>query len=144
MDCHIRSGIFESCVMLGATYDYFEPWPWVNDCRHLNYPMPKWVRSTKQNFDYTLQYGFALCEEFGYRFDKIHKSQSILEWISRNLPMDNLHDTILTDWPRSFGNFRSEIDTTNDAVRDFREYYRRSKKHLARWTRREIPDWYYI
>lgn len=144
-DSHVRKIILESIEMMGYTYDEgkFEPLPLLHKKgRHLNHPMSLWVRQTKQNFDWTLQHAYGLSEEFTYRTGKIHAWHKHLDWIAFNLPLNNLYDYEQTDWPRCFGEFKEIIEVTDDAVRDYRKYYKLGKRHLAKWTKREIPEWY--
>lgn len=146
-DAHVRKIILESVEMLGYAFDqgHFKPWPWLHKSgRHLNHPMSKWVRDSKQNYDWTLQHAYALCDEFYYRFNKTeqHKCRSYLDWIAANLPLKNLRDFEMTDWPRCFGDYKDVVGVTSDAVHDYRRYYMIAKRHLANWTKREIPDWY--
>jgi hypothetical protein len=146
-DAHVRKIILEATEMMGYTFDHgkFKPWPWLHNYgNHFNHPMSKWVRASRQNFDWTLQHAYALCDEFAYRFDKKvqHKCREYIDWIAANLPLKNLSDTGSTDWPRCFGPWREKIDTSEDAIYDYRRYYMMSKRHLAVWTKREIPEWY--
>jgi hypothetical protein len=142
-DAHVRKIILEAIEMMAYTYTKFDPWPWVpKSGRHLNHPMSKWVRATRQNFDWTLQHAYALCDEFTYRFEKIHKCQSYLDWISANLPLDNLRNYQQTDWPRCFGDYKELVGRSDNAVYDYRRYYMLAKRELAFWTKREMPEWY--
>jgi hypothetical protein len=146
-DAHVRKIILESVEMMGYAFDEgeFKPWKWLHDKGlHVNHPMSRWVRYSRQNFDWALQHAYSLCDEFFYRFDKIqhHKCREYIDWIAANLPMDNLPDNGQTDWPRCFGHYKETVGITNDAVYDYRRYYMIAKRHLANWTKRPIPDWY--
>lgn len=144
-DAHVRKIILEATEMMGYAYNKgeFAPWPWVSSKgRHFNHPMSKWVRESRQNFDWTLQHGYALCNEFEYRFGKKHKCKDYMDWIAMNIPIDNLENTERTDWPRCFGAYKEDMDLTQDAVFDYRNYYKIAKRHLIKYTKREIPEWY--
>jgi hypothetical protein len=149
-DAHVRKIILESVEMMGYAFDRgrfdrgrFEPWPWLHTKgRHKNHPMSLWVRSSLQNYDWTLQHAYALSEEFTFRFGKIHKCHSYLDWISSNLPLQNLGSSRLTDWPRCFAGYQDTVGVSEDVVYDYRRYYMIAKRHLANWTKRPIPDWY--
>lgn len=144
-DAHVRKIILEATEMMGYAYDKgdFKPWPWLHSSgRHLYHPMSKWVRTSRQNFDWTLQHAYALCDEFSYRFGKQHKCRDYLDWISHNIPLPNLPDTGQTDWPRCFMHYREMVGVTDDAVHDYRRYYMLAKRHLSKWTKRPIPEWY--
>jgi hypothetical protein len=143
-DAHVRKIILEATEMMGCAYDdgYFAPWPWVSKSKFVNHPMTIWVRESRQNFDWTIQHAYALCDEFEYRFGKRHKCRDYIDWIAMNIPIDNLENSGRTDWPRCFGNFKDDISITNNAVEDYRNYYKIAKRHLIKYTRREIPFWY--
>lgn len=130
--------------MMGYAYDHgkFKPLPWLhNKGRHYNHPMSLWVRLSRQNFDWTLQHAFALCHEYTYRYDKIHAYLPHIGWIAEHLPLDNLLDLGLTDWPRCFGQWRDIVGVTNNVVFDYRRYYIVAKR-FATWKKRPTPEWF--
>lgn len=45
---------------------------------HKNHPVSIWVRETPDNYKYTLDYFVKICNEYTYRFGKVHKSESLL------------------------------------------------------------------
>lgn len=45
---------------------------------HKNHPVSIWVRDTQDNYKYTLDYFVKICNEYTYRFGKVHKSESLL------------------------------------------------------------------
>lgn len=161
-DSHVRKIILEATIMMGYAYYYarddilkeellkFEPLPWLfttkGGLRHLNHPMSKWVRNSISNFLWTLDHTQALCEEYSYRKYHLatHAYTYHIDWIRNHVPKQNFSsiNTSLTDWPRCFGDFKYVIPTTDDIVADYRKYYILANKHLAKWTRREIPSWY--
>lgn len=146
-DSHVRKIILEAVEMMGYAYSHgqFQPWPWVHSKgRHINHPMSKWVRASKENFDWTLQYAYALCDEFFYRFNKTqhHKCRAYLDWISNNLPLENLPSLGFTNPPRCFAAYAEQIEQSDDVVFDYRRYYTLGKRHLAVWTKRGEPFWW--
>ena len=147
-DFHVRKIILESVEMMGYAYTpgTFSPLPNLHEHRrHFNHPMSLFVRRSKQNFDWTLQHAQALCREFTFRnkIGKIHAYQSKIDWIAANLPLENLSNSGLTDWPRCFGQVKETVGETNDIVYDYRRYYVIGKRHLAKWTKRETPFWWH-
>lgn len=146
-DSHVRKISLEAVEMLGYAFDHgqFKPWPWLHKSgRHYNHPMSQWVRRSRQNYDWTIQHAYALCDEWLYRFerDRHHKCREYLDWISANLPIHNLSNFGQTDWPRCFGQFKDRINLSDNAIYDYRNYYMVAKRHLAVWTKRPIPEWY--
>ena len=145
-DFHVRKIILEAVEMMGLAYDdgRFEPLPSVVYSRHVNHPMSKWVRRSRQNFDWTLIHTNALLDEFTFRrpVPKEHAYRSKVNWICNNIPLKNLPDIGMTDPPRCFGIYHEQIETSGDIVYDYRRYYMMAKRHIAKWTRREIPEWW--
>ena len=130
-DSHVVKIILESCQMMATAYPQGTA-PYKRT--HANHPMSVWVRSHADNFLWTLSYCYALCAEYTYRFDKIHKSQAVADWYFNNLP--DIPDGF-TDPPRCFGQF--VVPITEDVVTDYRNYYKVAKAHLFKWKNREIP-----
>lgn len=143
-DRHVVKIILEAVEMMGYAYSHgeFKPLPWLSPKRrHLNHPMSKFVRASKQNFDWTFQHTVALCDEYTFRYKKVHAYKKHVDWIGMNFPLSNLHDLGRTDWPRCFGPWREVVGVTDDAVYDYRRYYMIAKR-FATWKHRPIPDWY--
>lgn len=44
---------------------------------HVNHPSNVWARSTDSNYDWLLRHFKALCDEYTFRFGKVHASQSL-------------------------------------------------------------------
>ena len=51
---------------------------------HYNHPTAKWVRRTRANYNYTCLIGLALCREYTHRYNKTHKCEVRLQWLSEN------------------------------------------------------------
>ena len=104
---------------------------------HKKHPCTLWAAATRSNFLWLCELGLALCNEFTYRYGKIHKTQDVLrrcvKW-SRHIPIG-----LLTDFAQAM-----PVEHKRDnAVMASREYYRKVKMHLAEWRGREAPYWYY-
>ena len=79
-----------------------------------------------------------MCSEYTYRYGKIHKSQSVIDWTRDNEPD-------IPDIPRTpFAQAMPDDVKDEDAVKAYRNYYCKYKTHLAKWTKREVPCWYTI
>lgn len=143
-DRHVIKIILEVVEMMGYAYDKgdFKPLPLLyKKGRHVNHPMSLWVRGSKCNFDWTLQHAYGLCDEYSYRYDKVHAYRKYIDWIAFNLPINNLPDFGRTDWPRCFGPWKEVIGNSGDIVKDYRKYYMIGKR-FATWKKRPIPEWY--
>lgn len=108
---------------------------------HFNHPMSIWVRESKANFDWTIEYCQSLLNEYTFRYNKIHKGQSVLDQIRHFQFTIVFPQTQSTKMPRCFGAFKGIIPETDDVVTDYRLYYKLAKSHLFRWKNRDVPRW---
>jgi hypothetical protein len=46
---------------------------------HQHHPMRKWVSESQANFEWALNHGLALCDEYTHRYGKVHKTRALLE-----------------------------------------------------------------
>lgn len=54
---------------------------------HVNHPCSQWVRAHRNNYLWTASLALALCKEYSARYGgKQHKTQALLEVLSRTLP----------------------------------------------------------
>lgn len=52
---------------------------------HKNHPCVLWVYKSLSNYIWLCKLGLEICKEYTYRYDKIHKSQTVIEWCIDNL-----------------------------------------------------------
>ena len=144
-DKHVVKIILEAVGMMGYAYDQgdFYPLPWLKKKGpHYFHPMSKWVRETKQNFDWAFQHTEGLLNEFTFRYGHEHSYQPHIKWIGNNFPLANLPAYGMTDWPRCFGDWKEKVGVSEDIVYDYRRYYMVAKRDIVKWTKRPIPEWY--
>jgi hypothetical protein len=134
VDRHVVKIILEACQMMATAYPKGGA-PYKHT--HANHPMAIWVRSSLDNFIWTLDYCYALCSEYTYRYGKRHKSQDVADWFADNLP--NIDDAGFIDPPRCFGEIKAS--KSDCIVKDYQDYYRVGKTHLFKWSKREKPSW---
>lgn len=105
---------------------------------HKNHPCAKWARQSDENYGYLCEIGLALCKEYTYRYAKVHKSQAIIEWCANNVPL----------LPRDVGLTKPAMAMPDEykiglsVVQSYRNYYNGAKADFAKWTKREIPQWF--
>lgn len=103
---------------------------------HQNHPCVKWASKTYDNFDWLRKLGLELCKEYTYRYGKIHKCQPLLEDLI--IPsFDKFSDKGSTPFVQAMPNEYKD----KDPVKAYRNYYLGAKKHILKYTRREIPFW---
>ena len=120
----------------------------------VSHPLAIWIRNNVNNYNYAIELCKCLCEEYTYRYHKVHKCQKHLEYLKENLP--------------PFGKFQQYKDTTTlssnrvfqsmgitqvplampiecmvkDTINSYRKYYLMHKKRFVIWTGRPVPDWF--
>lgn len=106
---------------------------------HLNHPSAIWTRSNRSCYNYLHTLLIALCEEYTYRYGKIHKVESsgLLDRLAT--PPENISDGEFTEPTPAMP---SEFIVPGDSVESYRRYYVGAKRHLASWKNREQPYWY--
>lgn len=105
---------------------------------HRNHPCAVWTRASRSNFIWTCEYGLALCKEYNFRYLKFHKCEAVLRWCLweyQTIPLgDRTPFAVAIPEPH-------RIESA-DPVCQYRHYYNLGKRHLAKWTRRQPPEWY--
>lgn len=104
-----------------------------------NHPCAVWVRENSANYRYTANLLYALCKEYTYRYDKIHKvERTILPYLLQ-LPKNITHSNTQTP---PYLAMPVERVIYESAVENYRNYYLVDKSYIGVWTKREIPEWW--
>lgn len=140
-DKHVSKMIVESAQLLSTAihvanstlhrrYGLYKP-------THLFHPCARWTRATRDNFQYVLDLGSALCEEFHDRFGNSHATQAILEIFYKKNLAAQISPGELTLPPLAM----PEQYHNADPVHAYRIYYAAEKFKFAQW-RAGIPPWW--
>jgi len=110
---------------------------------HVNHPVSKWVRASRQNFLWTLRHAYGLYLERYCRLDKGHKTVKVLDWIDLNgrsleFPMEDRTPFAIAISDDKLCRKDPEWDITNP-VKCYQLLYKHDKKTIAKWTNRDIP-----
>lgn len=145
-DRHCVKMILETAQMLCSAFHLQHPEldiPY--KLTHPNHPCSVWMRQSSENFDWLVEHGFALSNEYSKRYHKIHKTRDVLVWVNRHKHLLKFPKTGLTDFPIA-------IKETNrcwqvpgfgkmDRVSQYRLYYIHDKP-FAKWDHGPTPDWF--
>ncbi len=109
--------------------------------RMRNHPCAVWVR-TREGFLYTEELLWHLCNEFEYRWGKVHATKQFYF----DLPIPNLETMFpyrrrrkpvalaVSTFPRFIG----------DPIKTYHTYYMMDKVRFATWTKRPKPSWWVV
>lgn len=105
---------------------------------HINHPSAIWVRQSHDNYKWLWLLLDALCKEYTYRYNKIHKveREGLLEQL-RFVPSGiKEHPTFTEPTPA----MPDEYKVAGDSLESYKQYYRYAKKELWGWKGREMPS----
>lgn len=131
-DKHVVKLILESAQMLCSVFPAGQA-PYKRT--HYSHPCSIWARTSKQNYEWLINYGLALCNEYTYRYNKTHKSMAVIQWCRDNMPM--LPDSGLT----RFAQAMPDKYKCEDVVQSYHNYYIGEKTKLLTYTKRKPPEW---
>jgi len=111
---------------------------------YYNHPVSVWVRKTKDNFDWTIEHGIALCEEYTRRYKRRHGSQNAIEYFQQQGKNLVFAESGLTEFARCFSEFKPMLDLTEpNPIAAYQKFYWLDKREFARWPSiRDIPNWW--
>ena len=134
-DRHVVKMILETAQLLCTTHHQTGNHRVPYRSTHINHPCAIWARESLDNYLWLRDLGLALANEYSYRYEKIHKTQIVIE----DLKTPDLKKKGLTDFELAMP---EEYVIKNDIVGSYRNYYRRGKSHLAFWKKRGKPFWW--
>lgn len=135
-DKHVVKMILESAQMLCA---HFESGQAPYKRCYYNHPCTKWVRESLSNYQWLIQHAKAICNEYSYRYKKVHKSEAVIDWCSENV---NKVGPIIPD--QGLTAFAQAVPIRykdSNTVTAYRTYYRNEKLSICKYTKRSWPDW---
>jgi hypothetical protein len=151
-DKHISKIILEAVQMLCTAIQIIDE---ENDIKnkiklykiaHKNHPVTIWMRTSLENYTWTLNLIEAMHNEWKYRYnhppDKMHKSYIVAKYLREYAPSANKFPMKgLTPFALAM-----PIECkTEDPIASYRKYYQTPEKQkIASWKNREKPSWYQI
>lgn len=101
---------------------------------HINHPCVKWAQQSFWNWSYLRELAMELCNQYKYRYGKIHKSYYVLA----KLRQPELPDTKFTEPPKCMPD-ECKVDGVIDS---YRKYYCDIKSKFAKWKSGDNPKWF--
>ena len=162
MDRHVVKMILEYCQLMstahrildGLEYEDYSPngrrvkrfkLPETKDsviysATHINHPSAVWARANKQNYLWLHKLTVALAREYTHRYGKVHacETNGLIKTLAT--PPNNIPNGKFTEPTPAMP---KEYISDDDSIKSYREYYRKGKTHLASWSERSLPDWYF-
>ncbi len=149
-DKHVSKMILEAVQMLCATIQILDPDNPISShvklykISHKNHPVTIWMRTSLENYMWTLDMVEAMHDEWKFRYnhpsDKMHKSYILATYLRQFAPSaDKFPTTGLTPFAMAM----PDEYKRSDPVEAYQLYYQSpDKKKIATWKNREKPAWY--
>lgn len=158
VDKHVIKMILEIAQVLSTAVQEISPGPDTDAAlekkllyrkTHVRHPVAIWVREHPHNYKFALRLGYALCDEYTFRYNKQHKTKRVLDYLAAAMPSkwDLSPETIaaarvgphkVTPPPQVM----PEMYRHSDPIAAYRAYYSSStKEHLHAWRKRKSPEW---
>ena len=104
---------------------------------HINHPSAVWVRESVANYIWLYKLFEKLCDEYTFRYGKVHSTDALLRDLLIS-PPKKIKDGGLTKMPQAMPDHCKKPDS----VDAYRTYYIQEKKRFAKWTKRDVPEWF--
>uniref|UniRef100_A0A6C0F513 Uncharacterized protein n=1 Tax=viral metagenome TaxID=1070528 RepID=A0A6C0F513_9ZZZZ len=149
-DKHVSKILLEAVQMLCTTMQIIDPNNKINTkiklykIAHKNHPVTIWMRTSLENYLWTLDLVEAMHNEWKFRYnhppEKMHKSYIIAKFLRGHAPAaKKFPSTGLTRFALAM-----PIECKQeDPIESYRSYYQTPEKQkIASWKNREKPEWY--
>jgi hypothetical protein len=104
---------------------------------HINHPSAIWCRHSIQNYSWLYSLLVSLCEEYTYRYGKVHKCESIGLVKTLSVLPNNLHVKPFTEPTPAMP---EEYKVPGDSIKSYHNYYNGEKQRMFAWKKRPVPN----
>ena len=103
----------------------------------VGHPCTQWTMESRMNYRWHATHALALCREYTHRYEKVHNSQGLIEYLFNREPL-NIKEGGLT----KFAVAMPDQYKVECSVESYRNYYRGEKAYFAKWKNRDTPVWW--
>ena len=106
---------------------------------HINHPSAVWVRQSEANYIWLSKLLRALCTEYTYRYNKVHKVQrdGLMDKLIKKIPKNISYDDFTEPTPA----MPDKYIVAGDSVQSYKNYYLGDKQRMFSWKMRNQPSW---
>jgi hypothetical protein len=103
-----------------------------------NHPCTQWTAASIQSYMWLCELTFKMCGEYTKRYGRKHACEEICRWYASNRP------ELPAIGIAPFAQAMPEDCKSPDAVKAYRDYYKKYKARFAKWAHSERPPWFDI
>jgi len=108
---------------------------------HMKHPCTIWTMESQLNYLWHYQLFEELCDEFTYRYDKVHSTDKKLRTILKTLPNNIPFTKKKTPFRLAMGSNPECMH--DDPVKSYREFYKTKQERFSMtWKKRPTPAWF--
>lgn len=134
-DRHVVKMVLETAQLLCAAYPEGEA-PYKRT--HYNHPCGVWTRESSANYEWLLDHGDALADEYTRRYGKRHKSQDVIDWCRDGMSTLDFPSHL----PTPHAQCMPDEYKHENVVEAYRRYYVEDKAYMAEWNNTRSPGWW--
>lgn len=113
---------------------------------HFNHPSTVWTRESCCNYSWHYEHFIGLCDEYTYRYGKVHSTDTKLRKILKTLPNNINRSGGMTPFKLAMSSNPEcvvhDLGGTN-AVESYKNFYQTKQKRFKMvWTKRPMPKWF--
>ena len=107
---------------------------------HHNHPSTVWTREAHDNYMWHYEHFVALCDEYTYRYGKVHMTDTKLRDILATPPSKIAAGKTTI---RLAMNNEPQCIVDGDPVQSYRNYYQTKQDRFSMaWSKRSVPEWF--
>lgn len=104
---------------------------------HQRHPCVLWANQTLSNWNWLVEHGIALCQEYSQRYKKVHKSLEVIQWCRNQggRPSEESLTPFVLAMPKEY--YRAT------PVESYQAYYH-SKAKFTKWEHTSKPSFWQL
>jgi len=108
---------------------------------HAKHPCTLWTMESSCNYEWHYQHFIALCDEYTYRYGKVHATDIKLRTLLKQHPI-NIPKGDMTKFALAM-KAHPECMFEDDPVKSYRMFYETKKDRFKMiWSKRNTPEWF--
>ena len=108
---------------------------------HVNHPSNEWTRDCSGNYLWLYQLWHHLCQEYTHRYDKIHTTSKLDEYL-KYTPKKIKLGYFSPPWRAMPDQYKVPKEVPGYCEKSYQAYFNGEKQHIASWKKRNTPEWF--
>lgn len=109
---------------------------------HTMHPSAKWCRDSDANYQWLYSLFIALCDEYTYRYHKVHATDTKLRGILKNSPNNIRIGEFSPPWRAMPDQYKVSKSSPEYCQLSYQYYFNGEKQQIAKWSHRAEPIWF--